>query len=331
MATRAGGNRRSGLDFAPISLRFHAGFIVRRQAGGMTPPSAVARQLRSVAVVGGGTRVSRRRWVLALFAAACGAGAYARWIEPFFTETVRCPLPVTGLPEALRGARIVQLSDLHISHRVSEAYLRSACERIADWRPEIVVHTGDFLTLGPDTETRLARMFPRLPRGQWATLGVLGNHDYGERWREPHWAERVVRLGAESGIEILRNEIADVRGLQVVGLDDLWAGRCDPARTLRRLDRHAASIVLSHNPDSVDAGDWCGFRGWVLAGHTHGGQCKPPFLPAPLLPVKNRRYRAGRVALADGRTLYINRGLGYLHQVRFNVRPEITVFTLVPA
>ncbi|MGB2759626.1 MAG: phosphoesterase, partial [Maribacter stanieri] len=58
------------------------------------------------------------------------------------------------------------------------------------------------------------------------------------------------------------------------------------------------------------------------------GQVKPPFLPAPLLPVKNKNYDAGIKDLKDGRTLYINRALGCLRQVRFNVRPEITVFEL---
>ena len=48
----------------------------------------------------------------------------------------------------------------------------------------------------------------------------------------------------------------------------------------------------------------------------------------PMLPVINKRYVAGVYDLYDGRTLYINRGLGYLMRVRFNVRPEITVFTL---
>jgi hypothetical protein len=68
------------------------------------------------------------------------------------------------------------------------------------------------------------------------------------------------------------------------------------------------------------------FVGW--AGHTHGGQCKPPFLPPPMLPVKNKRYTAGKFELANDRTLYINRALGHLWQVRFNVRPEITFFEL---
>ena len=78
----------------------------------------------------------------------------------------------------------------------------------------------------------------------------------------------------------------------------------------------------------MDALSWGDYKGWVLAGHTHGGQCKPPFLPPPLLPVRNKRYTAGEIPLSDGRRLYINRGLGHLIRARFNVRPEITAFTL---
>ncbi len=89
--------------------------------------------------------------------------------------------------------------------------------------------------------------------------------------------------------------------------------------------------MLSHNPDSVDHAPWHGYQGWILAGHTHGGQCKPPFLPPPLIPVKNPRYTSGRIPLAHGRDLYISRGVGYTLRVRFNVRPEITLFTLTPA
>jgi predicted MPP superfamily phosphohydrolase len=88
------------------------------------------------------------------------------------------------------------------------------------------------------------------------------------------------------------------------------------------------ALFLCHNPDAADFNEWAGFQGWILCGHTHGGQCKPPLLDPPLLPVKNKRYIAGEYDLFDGRRLYINRGLGHLRQVRFNVRPEITAFTL---
>jgi predicted MPP superfamily phosphohydrolase len=52
-------------------------------------------------------------------------------------------------------------------------------------------------------------------------------------------------------------------------------------------------------------------------------------LPPPIVPVRNRRYTSGEFDLGDGRHMYINRGLGHLLRVRFNARPEITMFTLV--
>ncbi len=73
---------------------------------------------------------------------------------------------------------------------------------------------------------------------------------------------------------------------------------------------------------------WTDERGWTLAGHTHGGQVKLPFLPPPLLPVRNRRCAAGAVDLGRGRWLYVNRGIGDIVPVRIGVRPEVTVFVL---
>ncbi len=117
-------------------------------------------------------------------------------------------------------------------------------------------------------------------------------------------------------------------GLQILGLDDVWADKIDLTKGAGETGFGKAALVLSHNPDTVDQGDWSAYRGWILAGHTHGGQCKPPFLPPPVLPVVNKRYTSGHFKLTGERDLYINRALGYLHQVRFNVRPEVTIFTL---
>jgi len=174
-------------------------------------------------------------------------------------------------------------------------------------------------------------MFAHLPLGSRGTFGVLGNHDYGPGWAHPDNAERIAALARSAGVQILRNEVAETDGLQVVGLDDLWARRFEPSKPLSRLDPARASVVLSHNPDTADKPAWGGYAGWILAGHTHGGQCKPPFLPPPLLPVQNRRYSCGEFSLSGGRRMYINRGVGHLLRVRFNVRPEVTVFHLTQA
>lgn len=129
------------------------------------------------------------------------------------------------------------------------------------------------------------------------TLGTLGNHDYGPVWRYPDIAAYVVGSAKAAGVTMLRNESTEIKGLHFVGLDDLWAGRFRPKEVIAKLPNGVATVALSHNPDTVDHNGWGKFDGWILAGHTHGGQCKPPFLPPPILPVKNRRYTAGELAI----------------------------------
>jgi len=91
----------------------------------------------------------------------------------------------------------------------------------------------------------------------------------------------------------------------------------------------AALLTLCHNPDAAEALD--AMRpSTILSGHTHGGQIQIPLWGPILLPVVHRDRYEGLHRV--GRSwLYINRGLGWLYQVRFNCRPEITVLTLRPA
>lgn len=255
---------------------------------------------------------------------------YTFRIEPHWVEVVDHELAVDGLPSALAGANVVQISDLHIGPRVSDDYIIESLRRVASLRPDILVITGDLISIGtPDPIGKLRGVLAHLPTGRLATVGILGNHDYGFAWREPAVANDVASALSDAGVRVLRNERIDVGGLSIVGVDDLWALRAAPASALAGIGRKP-TIALCHNPDTLDEKSWAGYRGWVLAGHTHGGQCKPPFLPPPLLPVRNKRYTSGEIAIADGRRLYINRGLGHLLKVRFNVRPEITVHRLVP-
>jgi predicted MPP superfamily phosphohydrolase len=116
--------------------------------------------------------------------------------------------------------------------------------------------------------------------------------------------------------------------LAYTGLYDYWGLNFYPEKAMSGFDASKANIALCHNPDVCDLDFWDNYNSWILSGHTHGGQVKPPFLPAPMLPVKNRKYSSGQIELSKNRTLYINRALGHLWQVRFNVRPELTIFEL---
>jgi predicted MPP superfamily phosphohydrolase len=282
-------------------------------------------------------KLTRRQWLkrvgLTLVATGAAVGVYTHWIEPFWVDFVGRDLPIANLPSQWHGRTVVQISDIHIGHRVSDDFLTDTFTHVADLEPDVVAFTGDFITLtrgAAPPYDQVKRVLDRFPQGKLATLGVLGNHDYGHGWSEANVASRLVEVAYDRGMRVLRNEAVAVDELEFIGLDDLMAERCNVAAGLAA-SNGVARIVLCHNPDAADEPSWDDYEGWILAGHTHGGQCKPPFLPPPLLPVKNKRYTAGEFDLFDGRTMYINRGLGHLRRVRFNVRPEITTFRLVAA
>ncbi len=278
------------------------------------------------------TRRKFLRTGAAAIAGGLGAGVYTWRLEPHWLEITRRSMPINGLPPELEGATLAQLSDLHVGPRVDSGYLTQVLERTAALEPDIVAFTGDFITHNSDISfDELARVLEHWPHGRLATVAALGNHDYGKNWRQPEVAARVRRRARDAGITVLRNQVLDVSGLRISGLDDLWGTNFNPRPALESLDPGQPALTLIHNPDAADRPVWDGYRGWILCGHTHGGQCKPPFLPPPILPVKNRRYTAGEIELTAGRRMYISRGVGHLMRVRFNVRPEVTLFTLTAA
>ncbi len=276
--------------------------------------------------------VSRRRvlkWAARTVAGLMIPTGLYTWLwEPHWVEVVRRKMPIVGLPQSLTGTTLVQIGDLHIGTQVSDDYLLHCFDRVKALSPDIVLYQGDFATCVPEILEHAERMIPHLPNGKLGTFGILGNHDYGPEWSHPRIADAIAGLAAKAGVRVLRNEVADVGGLQIMGLDDIWSGFFDLKAATAALKPNLPAIALSHNPDSVDRAGWHGFSSWILCGHTHGGQCKPPFLPPPVLPVFNQNYVAGEYALSGNRRMYINRGLGHLMQVRFNARPEITVFEL---
>lgn len=257
---------------------------------------------------------------------------YTWQVEPYWVEHVRLDLPIRYLPTALEGKTLVQLSDIHVGNRFDWRFLIREFKRVRTMAPDIVVYTGDFVSFETDEQfDQLQEVMQHAPVGRVGSAAILGNHDYGHRWKQPAVAERIVQIVEEANIPVLRNSLATYHGLNIVGLDDLWGPYFGPDEVMPHVQPDAANLVLCHNPDAVDLPVWAEYRGWILAGHTHGGQVKPPFLHPPRLPVRNKRYTAGIFNLRDERKLYINRALGCLWPVRFNMRPEVTIFTLTRA
>jgi len=277
--------------------------------------------------------MDRRKFVKRTIGSTMGiglmTGLYTWQVEPFWVEFVSHKMKINNLPNHLAGKTLMQISDIHVGNRFDYGYIIDSFQKAQQLNPDFVVYTGDYVNYKNEEQFgQLDEVLQHTVKGTLGTVGILGNHDYGKNWTEQKVADQISDQLQKAGIQILKNQQVELEGLNFIGLDDYWGLNFAPAKVMQLHDPLKANLVLCHNPDVCDLKVWHGYKGWILAGHTHGGQCKPPFLQPPMLPVRNKNYTAGEIDLKDGRTLYINRALGHLWQVRFNVRPEITLFEL---
>jgi predicted MPP superfamily phosphohydrolase len=277
--------------------------------------------------------MNRRKFLKRTFWGTVGvgfvSGIYAWQIEPFWLEIVKHKMPLKNLPDHLVGKTVMQMSDMHVGNRFDYQFLIESMQKAQKLNPDFVVYTGDYVSY--ETNQQIEQLHVVLKHavlGKSGTFGILGNHDYGKNWAEQEVADKITMQLEMAGIHVLSNKSVEVNGLTFLGFDDYWGLNFGPEELMQNHDPRKPTIALCHNPDVCDLDVWHGYKSWILSGHTHGGQVKAPFLDPFVLPVKNERYTSGEIDLKDGRTLYINRALGHLWQVRFNVRPEITVFEL---
>ena len=154
---------------------------------------------------------------------------------------------------------------------------------------------------------------------------------------EPTGTNDVPRLHYElerRGMQMLHNRsvrlVGDQFDITLAGVDDLQEGHPDLAAAFAGVDDSAPLLLLSHNPDILQAR--AAHRAdLVLAGHTHGGQIVLPFLGAAHTQsdMLRRAEASGYLRIVDTQ-IYINRGLGEGIPLRFGAPPHISLITLLP-
>lgn len=256
---------------------------------------------------------------------------YAAKIEPGRLEVVHISLPLPRLDAAFDGFRLVQISDIHMGGWMNKERLARVVDAVLAEKPDAVVITGDFLCETDPVERRplsMEHMGAELERLTAAclTFAVLGNHDY---WEGVHRARRVFRN--VKIIELANTIYSFRRGqaqLHICGVDDIWVGRVNLGMVIEKLPEEGVAILLVHEPDFANTSAETGRFDLQLSGHSHGGQinffAKRPLLQAHLA----KNYPSGLYQVGSMQQ-YTNRGVGMgLFQMRFNCRPEITVFEL---
>jgi predicted MPP superfamily phosphohydrolase len=242
----------------------------------------------------------------------------------------RVEVPIEGLPQALHGYSIAQISDIHVGPTIKRPYLDAIVNRVNALEADAIAVTGDLVD---GSVQRLAMHTQPLARlsAPDGTFFVTGNHEYYSGAEE--WIAELRRLGLTV---LLNQHVVRERGgasLMIAGVADYSAHHFNPAHRSDPVLAAAGAppglavrILLAHQPRSAPAAADAGFD-LQLSGHTHGGQFFPWNLFVPLQqPFVAGLHRVRRL------WVYTSRGTGYWGPPkRFGAPSEITLVKLVPA
>ena len=229
-----------------------------------------------------------------------------------------------GLPRALDGFSIVQLTDIHVGNMVERRFLDELVRRANALRPDLVAVTGDLVDGDVSTLGSSVAALESLS-SRHGTFFVTGNHDHYSG--AAAWTAFLERLG----VQVLRNRHVRIgegsASLDLIGVDDwgarLTGGGYDLEAALAGRDPERASVLLAHQPANfrVAAGRGIGLQ---LSGHTHGGQIFPFTLAVSLA----WEFSAGLYRAGDAH-IYVSRGCGFWGPpMRIDSPPELVKIVL---
>ena len=241
----------------------------------------------------------------------------------------RFVIPTPGLPRALDGTTIAQVSDMHVGRFTSGRVLEKMVSTVNAWQADLVLLTGDLINdalADLDHGLQLARKM----QARFGSYIIEGNHDLIEDAAE---FERRTRA---SGIPFLLDQsaIVTVRGapIQLLGLS--WTRHhakdhdAEISRSVHALLQQRQTdvfpILLAHHPHAFDAAAESGMP-LTLSGHTHGGQLmlneQLGFGPAMF------RYWSGLYTRGESK-LIVSNGVGNWFPLRIKAPAELNHITL---
>jgi uncharacterized protein len=291
-------------------------------------------------------------------------------IEPRMIDQVHCIAKIPGLPSQWESKKIAFIADMQIGMWFdNEQTVMRIIEQIIREDPALVLIGGDFIYHPTEEETtiealeefdkeevaktravikKVVDMVSPIVDSGLPVYAVFGNHDYAMETQNSlklAWvAEELESALTMAGIQVLNNEAIELEGkgvsnhqnnepLYLIGIGAFYPSENNVAKAFSGLSHTAPRIVLMHNPQSfkeIPAGQ----APLCLAGHTHGGQIRIPYLRSWswISIVKEREVHTdGWIQNfgEPGNHLYVNRGIGFsLVPIRINCPSEITYLTL---
>ncbi|MBN1044988.1 metallophosphoesterase [Clostridium cagae] len=267
-----------------------------------------------------------------LIPAICfGIFAYSIYVEPNLLSVKNIEINNSSNIKNEDTIKIAQISDIHLGEYYTIDKLEKLVNKVNSQNADIIVFTGDLfdnVSKFEDT-SKVAPILKKL-NAKIGKYAIYGNHDYGGG------AKNIYKnVMEDSGFKILVNDQANVKldsgkTISILGLDDALLGNPDVEKTVRNIKESNYNLLLLHEPDLSDK-----FVSYnidlILAGHSHGGQVKIPFLGEIVTPPLAEKYKDGLYNLNTQRNtqLYVNSGIGNTKMpFRFMNVPEVSIFEI---
>ena len=253
----------------------------------------------------------------------------AFFIEPNISHISNNILKVPYLPSALAGLKIVHLSDIHYKPDKDEGLLSAVVEKVNHINPDLIMLTGDYVDIDTSGIDPMLEYLAKL-KSKHGILACMGNHD---GWCNDGEGEFYKTRFEKNGIQFLINENTALtinnETLHIAATDFIWNGNPDPIATLKGIPQEAPLITMVHEPDYFDTMLEHRDHHLQLSGHTHGGQCRVPFINyAPRKVKHGKKYIYGEYT-KEKSSVFVTKGLGTTGiRVRFSCLPEIALHTI---
>lgn len=262
--------------------------------------------------------------------------AYGFFIEPKLITVKEQKITIDNWPDNFNGFKIVHISDLHYGRVFDNKSLKKLVSSINEQKPDIVVLTGDLIDKDTNMTTSMANQISNLLSKIEATSGkyaINGNNDLNfDEW---------TNIITGGGFKDLNNTYDTIykdgySNIFIAGastikdklsINDKLKASIDYLNSFEK-DGPVYKILLVHEPDVIDDMSVNPFD-LILAGHSHAGQVRLPFIGAVILPDDAKKYYDSHYKI-DNSDLYISNGLGVSnYNFRLFNTPSYNIYRLV--
>ena len=259
--------------------------------------------------------------------------AYTTYISSAKISVREYRLKNKKIPDNLNGLKILHFSDLHYGSTMTKDNLPDIKKIINERKPDIIVFTGDLISKKYNMKSKDTEILTNKLKELNASLGkyaILGDED----------DDKVITIFNQADFTILRNESDLIyednnNPILLVGLSSLTNNEQDIEKGFNYFDQEATNpdiytITLVHEPDSTDDIINIYNSNLILAGHSHNGTIRLPFIKYSLFKTNGAKKYDQNYYKIKGTKLFISSGLGTNNSsgIRLFCRPSMNLYRL---